>query len=105
MARVGGKQYQALRRDFRAKCAAEDAPCWMDGQPIAYDEQDGTVDDSFELDHFYPISTHPHLEMDAANFRPSHMSCNRRRGNGPPLPTLDNVSRDWNKPRKAQTDG
>ena len=98
MARVGGREYQALRTVFRAKCAAEDLPCWMDGQPIAYAEPDGTTDDSFELDHYYPISTHPHLEMDPANFRPSHRLCNRTRGNSAPAPPINNNSRNWNAP-------
>lgn len=93
--RIGGKEYQKLRATFRAASAAEDAPCWMDGQPIAYDEADGTTDDAFELDHYYPVSTHPHLEMDPANFRPSHRSCNRSRGNGTPQPPVDNLSRAW----------
>lgn len=93
--RVGGKEYQRLRATFRARCVAADEPCWMDGHPIAYDEADGTTDDAFELDHYYPVSTHPLLEMDPANFRPSHRSCNRSRGNGSPLPAIDNLSRAW----------
>lgn len=101
MARVGGREYQALRATFRAKCAAEDAPCWMDGQPIAYDEPDGSTDDAFELDHYYPVSTHPHLEMDPANYRPSHRLCNRTRGNSAPAPPINNNSRNWNSPRPA----
>lgn len=103
MARQGGSTYQALREVFRAECVAADAPCWMDGQPIAYDEPDGTTDDSFELDHYYPVSTHPHLEMDAGNFKPSHRQCNRSRGSGAPAPLINNPSRDWNKPRPKDT--
>lgn len=103
MARVGGREYQKLRAVFRAECAAADEPCWMDGQPIAYDEPDGTTDDSFELDHYYTVSLHPDKEMDPANFRASHMSCNRRRGNGPPLPQITNPSRNWNAPLKGNT--
>lgn len=102
MARQGGSAYQALRTPFRAECAATDAPCWMCGQPIAYDEPDSTSDDSFELDHYYPVKTHPHLELDPANFRPSHMRCNRSRSAGAPTPVIDNLSRDWNKPRPEE---
>lgn len=101
MARVGGRQYQAERAVFRAKCAAEDRPCWICGQPIAYDEPDSSTDDSFELDHFYPVQTHPHLEMDPGNFMPSNRSCNRSRGTGAPLPPVDNVSRDWGRAPEA----
>lgn len=98
MARQGGSAYQALRDVFRAECVKLDAPCWMDGQPIAYDEPDSSTDDSFELDHYYPVSTHPQMELDPANFRPSHRLCNRSRGSGAPVPLIDNTSRNWNKP-------
>ena len=103
MARVGGKEYQQLRATFRAACEVADEPCWMDGQPIAYDEKDSSTDDSFELDHYYPVSTHPDKEMDVANFKASHMSCNRRRGNGPPLPQINNPSRNWNAKAEGST--
>lgn len=103
MARQGGSGYQALRAVFREECRTADSPCWMDGQPIAYDEPDGTTDDSFELDHYYPVSTHPHLELDPANFRPSHRLCNRSRGSGAPAPLIDNTSRDWNRPPRKDT--
>ena len=103
MARQGGSTYQALRSEFRLACADADSPCWICGQPIAYDEPDGTTEDSFELDHYYPVSTHPHLELDPANFRPSNMRCNRSRGNGAPAPLIDNTSRDWNRPPRKDT--
>lgn len=101
MARVGGREYQALRKIFRKRCADNDEPCWICGQPIAYDQADSSTDDSFELDHYYPVSTHPDLEMDPANFRPSNMSCNRSRGNSAPLPVVDNLSRNWGHPQPA----
>ena len=95
--RVGGKQYQRLRAIFRAECVEEDRACWICDQPIAYDEEDGKLDDSFELDHYYPIKTHPQFEMDPANFQASHRSCNRSRGSGAPTPPVNNTSRDWNR--------
>ena len=36
---------------------------------------------SFEADHYHPVSTHPHLALAMGNLRPSHQSCNRSRGN------------------------
>lgn len=100
MARVGGREYQALRAVFRETCMRADEPCWICGQPIAYEQPDSSTDDSFELDHYYPVSTHPQLELDPANFRASNMSCNRSRGKGAPLPQINNPSRNWNQPEK-----
>ncbi|UOE45487.1 hypothetical protein [Agromyces larvae] len=89
------RRFKQLKADFRAECEATDAPCWMDGMPIDYTVPDGTTDDSFENDHYYPVSTHPELREDPANFRPSHSLCNRQRGNGSPLPPLGLLSRAW----------
>ncbi len=37
---------------------------------------------TYELDHYYPRSTHPELTDDPANFRAAHSNCNRSRGKG-----------------------
>ena len=86
------------RAAFRAECAEEDAGCWLCGaRHIDYDapHTDYQNDDRFELDHFYPVSTHPELQHDPANFRPSAAGCNRDRGNGPPRPPLGIPSQAW----------
>lgn len=93
--RQNTRNMQKQKALFRAACEAADEPCWMDGQSIDYSVPSGTTVDSFELDHFYPVSTHPELQEDPANFRASHMLCNRNRGNGPPAPSLGSVSRNW----------
>lgn len=80
---------------FRERCTDEDAPCWLCGQKIDYLVPSSSTPDSFELDHFYTVSERPDLQEDPANFRPSHMLCNRERGNGPPNPSLGSLSRDW----------
>jgi hypothetical protein len=87
------RRMKRLRKEFRAESAANNTPCWMDGMPIAY-EVEG-VDDSFELDHYYPVSTHPELQEDPGNFRASHLLCNRTRGNDAPEPGLGTLSRAW----------
>ena len=74
-------------------CEAMDARCWLCGAPIDYLLRD--ADDAFELDHYYPVSTHPQLCEDPGNFRPSHRSCNRARGNRPPRASLGTTSREW----------
>jgi hypothetical protein len=80
---------------FRERCELEDARCWLCGQSIDYTVPSSSTVDSFELDHFYTVSEHPELQEDPANFRPSHMLCNRNRGNGPPAPALGSLSRVW----------
>ena len=93
---MGGRwtrRYNTLRVEFRAICQATDEPCWLCGQPIDY--LLGDSDDAFELDHYYPVSTHPEFNEDPANFKPSHRSCNRRRGNNAPKPGLGTTTRHW----------
>lgn len=60
--------------------------------PIRYDIE-GTLD-SFELDHYQPVSTHPHLVYDPTNARPSHKKCNRARG-ATPISQGEWVSANW----------
>lgn len=86
------------RKDFKAKCKAEDAACWLCGMNhIDYDApyDDYKNDDRFELDHLYPVSTHPELQHDPTHFRPSAAGCNNERSNGSPRPALGIPSRRW----------
>lgn len=89
-----GRAWRQLSADFRKVCEESDAPCWMDGQPINYaagpDEPD-----AFNVDHFYPVSTHPELGNDPANLRPSHRACNIARGNGDAPLGLGQLSEEW----------
>lgn len=92
------RRFVELRAEYRAECAEANAPCWICSQHhIDYEApfDDWTNDDRFQLDHFYPVSTHPDLQEDPANFRPSAAGCNRDRGNGPPRPGLGILSQDW----------
>jgi 5-methylcytosine-specific restriction endonuclease McrA len=87
------RNMRELKRVFRAEREEADAPCWLCGQLINYAEHGR--EDSFELDHYYPASTHPEHYEDPANFRPSHSSCNRERSNKAPRPGLGVLSRNW----------
>lgn len=96
--RVQTRAFNELRAEFRAQCVEEDAPCWLCGQrnidyPAPFD--DYSNDDRFQLDHYWPVSTHPELQADPANFRASHAGCNRERGNKPPRPGLGIPSQVW----------
>lgn len=88
-------RYRKYRARFRAECVRVDAPCHLCGQSIDYDLPDGQDPDSFEVDHFYPVETHPQLAEDPANFRPSHKSCNGSRGKEPVKPVLGVPSEEW----------
>lgn len=92
------RQFIKDRATFKAQCAEQDAACWLCGQKhIDYEAAHDDYDNGnrFELDHFYPVSTHPDLQHDPANFRPSAHDCNNDRGNGAPRPGLGILSQDW----------
>ncbi|HYH13340.1 MAG TPA: hypothetical protein VD789_13365, partial [Thermomicrobiales bacterium] len=89
------RRMRQLKADFQDQCRAADEPCWMDGQPIDYTVPAGSTDDSYELDHYYPASTHPEHYDDPANFRASHALCNRTRSNQAPSADLGAPSRQW----------
>jgi hypothetical protein len=92
------RRFIALREEFRDRCREEGAACWICGHDhIDYVApfDDYSNDDRFQLDHFYPVSTHEELQEDPANFRPSAAGCNRERGNGPPRPSLGILSQAW----------
>ena len=66
--RKGGRQFEKDRKAFFAKCKRERAVCWLCGMPIDYDAPQNTTDDSYNLDHFYPVTKRPDLQHDPAGF-------------------------------------
>ena len=60
-----------------------------------YAAEKNTSDESYNLDHLYPVSKHQELQFDPAGFRPSHTSCNRLRGNQDPPTPIGTLSRQW----------
>ena len=93
--RKGGRQFEKDRKKFFLECKSEHRPCWLCGMPIDYDVAQNTTDDSFNLDHFYPVSKRPDLQHDTAGFRPSHTQCNNLRGNKDPATPIGTLSRQW----------
>lgn len=67
----------AWNRDRKAR-----TPCHICGQAIDYLAEPSTSPDSWEPDHVIPVSKRPDLELDLSNIAPSHMRCNRARGDG-----------------------
>lgn len=58
------------------------AVCWWCRQPINYIVKPSSMPDAYEADHKIPVSKRPELELDLNNIAPSHMRCNRSRGDG-----------------------
>lgn len=86
------RRWRKISAEFRAQCQADNAPCWLCGQPIDYTITDPYDDDAFEPDHYYPVSSYPQHAEDTANLRPSHRGCNRARGNDMSLANLGTIS-------------
>ena len=89
------RQFEKDRRRFFNQCKAEHKVCWLCGMPIDYTAPQNTSDESYNLDHLYPVSKRPDLQHDPAGFRPSHTSCNRLRGNQDPPTPIGALSRQW----------
>lgn len=88
------RRYKTTRTTFRNDCATANEPCWLCGKPINYDLPPEHPD-SFSLDHAYPRNTHPELAEDPANYRPSHLDCNKQRGDREPHIQLGSPSEHW----------
>jgi hypothetical protein len=87
--------FHVQAQKFYEQCKRENKPCWLCGMPIDYSVKPNSTDNSYNLDHYYPVSKRPDLQNDPANFRPSHASCNRLRGNNDPRKPLGALSRRW----------
>lgn len=95
MSRTGHYRWRILRTQYKTQCKARNNPCWICHQPINYQASPNTTN-SFEPDHYHPVKTHPHLEYDIANLRPSHSGCNRaRQDDAAPNLTEQWVKADW----------
>nr|DAQ16443.1 MAG TPA: HNH endonuclease bacteriophage, HNH Endonuclease, DNA.52A [Caudoviricetes sp.] len=89
------RQFEKDKAAFFSQCKARHAVCWLCGMPIDYTAEKNTSDESYNLDHLYPVSKHAELQFDPAGFRPSHASCNRLRGNQDPPTPIGTLSRQW----------
>lgn len=71
-----------LSRQFKDEGAKSNAPCWLCGLPIDYNDPKGAY--GHATDHVLPISQYPEHELDPANWRHAHIACNSSRGNHQP---------------------
>ena len=80
----------AWDRDRKAR-----AVCHICGERIDYTLMPSSAPLSWEPDHLVPVSKAPGLELDLNNVAPSHMRCNRQRGNGDNDGQIGQRSRIW----------
>jgi 5-methylcytosine-specific restriction endonuclease McrA len=88
-----GQRWKQTADNFKHRCKMANLPCHICGQKINYRAK--RTPDSFEADHFYPISQRPDLIFNESNLRPSHASCNNQRGNKPIEPQRRWVAANW----------
>ncbi|TFD80868.1 hypothetical protein [Cryobacterium psychrophilum] len=72
-----------------------EANCWLCKEPIDYTATPSTTPSSHNLDHFFPVSTHPDAQEDPTNFRHAHMLCNQSRGKNAPSLGIGEAVADW----------
>jgi 5-methylcytosine-specific restriction endonuclease McrA len=80
--KLQGHRYRTQRAEFKEQSKQRNDPCWLCGKRIDYDAPPQTAL-AFEIDHAIPRATRADLAWDTTNWRPSHSSCNRARGNTP----------------------
>ena len=92
--RKTSRQFEKDKAAFFNQCKAQHAVCWLCGMPIDYEATKNTTDDSFNLDHMFPVSKHPELQFDPAGFKPQPLERQPRSAsaNRNTLKTMDNNS-------------
>ena len=98
---MGDPRWSQAWKRLRIQCYNRDkqrhAVCVHCGQPIDYDAQPSSTDDSYEPDHRVPIETHPEYALLPENVQPSHKKCNRARGSRAGINNLGKRTRNWGK--------
>ena len=89
--------WKRLRVQCYERDKARHAVCVHCGQPIDYEAQPSTTDDSYEPDHRVTVESHPEYALLPENVQPSHKKCNRSRGNRAGINNLGRRTRDWGK--------
>lgn len=90
-------RYQRAKARYRRDCERDGSPCWICSEPIDYALQ-YPDDRCWSLDHKTPVSDDQHGQtraLDPGNFRPSHLECNRERGDRDPTLGLGALSEAW----------
>ena len=98
MSGVAGRTTQTWRK-LRKQCFQRDKannnPCWICGGKIDYSAKPSSTPDSWEPDHRFSVKSHPELAEVPENVLPSHMRCNRAKGDRAGISNLGTRSREW----------
>lgn len=87
---------EKARDDAEARAAAgEPVVCWLCNQAVDMTNPDPHDDGAYEVDHVYPVSTHPELADDPDNLRDSHRGCNNERSTNMEAVNVGWNSMDW----------
>lgn len=89
------KAWQRMRLECFKRDKQKNAKCVHCGQPINYDVEPSSTDDSYEPDHRIDVSSHPEYALIPENVQPSHRRCNRARGKKAGINNLGNPTRNW----------
>lgn len=90
-----GREARQFRAEMKAIWQAINQACAECGQATIDWDGPANAPDSFELDHRHPIATHPELEFDPTNVRPTHSRCNRSKGAGKMHAGIGTTSEAW----------
>lgn len=88
-------RWQKIRRMAWDRDRKARAVCHICGERIDYTLQPSSAPLAWEPDHLIPYTKAPELELDLNNIAPSHMRCNRQRGNGNNDGQIGQRSRIW----------
>ncbi|MBP1241729.1 hypothetical protein ABID92_000443 [Frigoribacterium sp. PvP120] len=95
MPRVAGRRHREMRDEEKSRWSQENRPCCICGMATIDWDAPANEPDAFELEHVLPVKTHPELEFEPSNRKPSHHRCNRAKGAGPIMPTIGTTSETW----------
>lgn len=90
-----GSRWRKVRRLAWDRDRKARAVCHICGERIDYTVPASSAPLSWEPDHLIPVSKNPELELDLNNVAPSHMRCNRQRGDGNSDGNIGQRSRIW----------
>jgi len=95
MPRGGSRRHTEMRAEEKTRWRAVNAPCSLCGQATIDWDAPANTPDALEVDHTQPVKTHPHLEFESSNRKPSHHRCNRAKGAGAAAPGIGTTSEAW----------
>ena len=91
--RPATRKFRALAKHFWRVVAPPGSRCWICGHVIDQSIPDPRDKRARSIDHVVPLASGG-APLDVSLWRPAHLGCNSRRGNGRPIVNL-RTSRQW----------